>query len=76
MHFLWRRLDEYDRGRVWKHYGWFSGLMSIGCCAGAASFGAWLGWLREYYASHWTAIDMKAGTARFFEAQTAYAHVS
>jgi hypothetical protein len=34
----WWCLDDYDRGRIWKHYGLFCGLMCCGSCAGAVSY--------------------------------------
>jgi hypothetical protein len=76
MHIRWRRLDEYDRARVWKHYGWFSALMCIGCCAGAVSFAAWAEWLRYYYLSDWKSNDIVDGNDRFYKAQSSYALVS
>jgi hypothetical protein len=39
MFYRWRRISEEDRGRVWKLYGWFSGLMMCGSFFGAL---AWL----------------------------------
>ena len=45
----WWRLDDYDRGLIWKHYGWFCGLMCIGCCLAAVSFMAWAQWLVGFY---------------------------
>jgi hypothetical protein len=40
MFFLWRRMDEDDRRRVWRLYGWFSGLMACGSCFGAVTWAA------------------------------------
>jgi hypothetical protein len=40
MFYLWRRMDEEDRGRVWRLYGWFSGLMMCGSCVGALAWAA------------------------------------
>ena len=40
MFFLWRRMDEDDRRRVWRLYGWFSGLMMCGSCFGAVAWAA------------------------------------
>jgi hypothetical protein len=34
----WWRLDDYDRARIWKHYGLFCGLMCFGSCTGAVSY--------------------------------------
>jgi hypothetical protein len=36
----WWRLDDYDRGRIWKRYGLFCGLMCFGSCAGAVAYPA------------------------------------
>jgi hypothetical protein len=36
----WWRLDDYDRGRIWKHYGLFCGLMCCGSCTGAVTYAA------------------------------------
>ena len=33
-------MDEYDRGRVWRLYGWFTALMACGSCVGAVAWGA------------------------------------
>jgi len=40
MFYLWRRMEEEDRGRVWRLYGWFSGLMACGSCVGAVAWAA------------------------------------
>ena len=37
---LWRRMGEEDRGRLWRLYGWFSGLMTCGSCFGAVAWAA------------------------------------
>ena len=47
----WWMLDAYDRGGVWKHYGWFCGLMCFSCCMGTVSYSAWAQWLSGIYAS-------------------------
>jgi hypothetical protein len=36
--YLWRRISEEDRGRVWRLYGWFTALMTCGSCFGAATW--------------------------------------
>ena len=38
MFYLWQRIAEEDRRRVWRLYGWFSGLMACGSCFGAATW--------------------------------------
>jgi hypothetical protein len=40
MFYRWRRMDEYDRGRVWRLYGWFTALMACGSCVGAVAWAA------------------------------------
>jgi hypothetical protein len=45
----WWRLDSQDRQRIWKHYGWFTGLICIGSSTGAVAFAAWSQWLSNYY---------------------------
>ena len=37
MFYLWRRMGEEDRGRVWRLYGWFTALMTCGSCFGAVA---------------------------------------
>lgn len=41
----WRRLDPQDRARVWRLYGWFSGLMTCGSGVGAAT---WIARMMSY----------------------------
>jgi hypothetical protein len=40
MFYLWRRMEEEDRGRVWQLYGWFSALMACGSCFGVVAWTA------------------------------------
>jgi len=40
MFFRWWRMDEEGRRRVWRLYGWFSGLMLCGSMFGAVAWGA------------------------------------
>ena len=47
----WLLLSDDDKLIVWRHYGWFSGLMCFGCCMGAVSFSAWAQWLSGIYFS-------------------------
>ena len=42
MLYLWRRLDEERRQRVWQLYGWYSALMTCGSCIGIATWWAWM----------------------------------
>ena len=47
----WWRLDSEHRLRIWKLYGWFTGLVCVGSCAGAVCYAAWAQWLYNYYLS-------------------------
>jgi hypothetical protein len=38
MFYRWRRMEEEDRARVWRLYGWFSGLMAFGSCVGGVAW--------------------------------------
>ncbi len=38
MFFLWYRLNQDDRRRVWRLYGWFSALMTLGSCIGMVTW--------------------------------------
>ena len=40
MFYRWRRMEEEDRGRVWRLYGWFTALMACGSCVGAVASAA------------------------------------
>ena len=40
MMYLWWRMDEEGRRRVWSLYGWFCGLMVCGSCFGAVTWAA------------------------------------
>jgi hypothetical protein len=47
----WWRLDSHHRLRIWKLYGWFTGLVCVGSCTGAVCYAAWAQWLYNYYLS-------------------------
>ena len=40
MFYRWQRMEEEDRGRVWRLYGWFTALMTCGSCFGAVAWAA------------------------------------
>jgi hypothetical protein len=42
MFYRWRRMEDQDRGRVWRLYGWFTALMACGSCVGAVSWAAYM----------------------------------
>ena len=35
-------MEEEDRGRVWRLYGWFTALMACGSCFGAVAWAAYM----------------------------------
>jgi hypothetical protein len=75
---LWKRLDANNRNRVWKYYGWFSGLMCFGCCVGAVSYPAWALFLVKYYNSerpNFTNSTVRGGP-QDIQAAVSYAQVT
>ena len=42
MFYRWRRMEEEDRGRVWRLYGWFTALIACGSCFGAVAWAAYM----------------------------------
>jgi hypothetical protein len=42
MFYRWRRMEEEDRGRVWRLYGWFTALIAFGSCFGAVAWAAYM----------------------------------
>jgi hypothetical protein len=40
MFYMWRRLNVEQQQRIWRLYGWFSGLMLCGSCFGALTWAA------------------------------------
>ncbi len=40
MLYLWLRMGEEDRGRLWRLYGWFTALMTCGSCFGTVAWAA------------------------------------
>jgi hypothetical protein len=51
MFLMWRRMDEDDRQRLWRLYGWFCGLMFCGSCFGAVTWGVWMQGEVEFFSS-------------------------
>jgi hypothetical protein len=72
----WQRMGDYDRARVWKHYGWLSGLMCFGCCMGAVSYAAWSQFLFSYQRSDYAGKGVALCSPEFFEAIASYSRVS
>ncbi len=78
MFWRWKRLDAHDRSRVWKHYGWYSGLMCLGCATGAVAQPAWAMFLVNFYTSeipNYTNSTVRGGPEDI-EASLSYAQVS
>jgi hypothetical protein len=38
MLYMWWRIDQLERQRVWRLFGWFSGLIFCGCCFGIVAW--------------------------------------
>jgi hypothetical protein len=76
MFWLWRKLDDADRCRVWKYYGWFSGLMCLGCLTGLVSYAAWTQWLVAYHAADYSRQGIQIGSPDYHDAVSSYAAVS
>ncbi len=51
MLYLWWRMDEDGRRRVWPLYGWFCGLMVCGSCFGAVTWSARMMGLANFFIS-------------------------
>jgi hypothetical protein len=49
MFYLWRQMDDNDRRRVWRLYGWYSALMVCGSCFGAVTWAARMINLAEFF---------------------------
>ena len=54
MLFKWWQLGDEDRSRVWRLYGWFSGLTTCGSCIGIVSWVAFM----QYTVNNFTASDL------------------
>ena len=54
MLFKWWQLGDEDRSRVWRLYGWFSGLTTCGSCIGIVSWVAYM----QYTVNDFTASDL------------------
>jgi hypothetical protein len=65
MFYRWRRMEEEDRGRVWRLYGWFTALMTCGSCFGAVSWAAWMMLLANAYKGSFIE-DTAQATSLFF----------
>jgi hypothetical protein len=68
MHYLWRRMDEVERQRVWWLYGWFSGLMLCGSCVGAVTWAARMMNLVYFFKGNYTTISTNAAEVYSFHA--------
>jgi hypothetical protein len=73
MFLMWRRMDEDDRQRLWRLYGWFCGLMFCGSCFGAVTWGFWMQGEVEFFSSISFNNDSSVSSQRsfnFHKAQT------
>jgi hypothetical protein len=52
MLYLWWRMEEEGRRRVWSLYGWFCGLMVCGSCFGAVTWAARMMNLENFFDSN------------------------
>jgi hypothetical protein len=73
MFFLWRRMDDEGRQRVWRLYGWYSGLMMCGSCFGAMSWAArMMNLVYGFQALHSILLGNNAEGASFFSLSSRY----
>jgi hypothetical protein len=49
MFYLWQRMEAEERGRVWRLYGWFSGLIACGSCVGVVAWTARMMILENFF---------------------------
>jgi hypothetical protein len=49
MLYRWFKIGEDSRRTVWQLYGWYTGLMLFGSCAGAVTWAAWMQVLQNNY---------------------------
>jgi hypothetical protein len=71
----WRRLDEYDRQRVWSKYGWFCGIMCFNCITGAVTCMAWALFLAAHHRSDFLKEGLSFGSSQYWDAISWYARV-
>jgi hypothetical protein len=63
MFYRWRRMEEEDRGRVWRLYGWFTALMACGSCFGAVAWAAKMMGLANGYNANTIPVDTAQHTS-------------
>ena len=63
MFYRWRRMEEEDRGRVWRLYGWFTALMACGSCFGAVAWAAKIMQLVNVYNANTIPVDTAQHTS-------------
>jgi hypothetical protein len=54
MLFKWWKLGHEDRSRIWRLYGWFSGLAACGSCIGIVSWVAYM----QFIVNNFTASEL------------------
>jgi hypothetical protein len=73
MFFLWRRMNSEGRQRVWRLYGWYSGLMMCGSCFGAVSWAArMMNLVYGFRANHLILLGNNAEGASFWSLSSRY----
>jgi hypothetical protein len=73
MFYRWWRMEEEDRGRVWRLYGWFTALMACGSCIGAVAWAANMMNLVNFFKGHTTTVELAEKTSIFALAYSWYA---
>jgi len=73
MFYRWRRMEEEDRGRVWRLYGWFTALMACGSCVGAVAWAAYMTSLVNGYKGNTMIEDPVQNASLFALAYSWYA---
>ena len=58
---------------IWRHYGWFTGLICCGCCVAVVSYYAYAQFLVSYYSSE---VSPRFGAASDLDAAAAASLVS
>lgn len=71
----WFRLDDYNRQKIWRLYGWLTGLMACGSCFGIVAWSTWMLCLVNLYRSKLQGVDdneRMALTARGYSFRPVY----
>jgi len=66
MNIAWRRLKQENRKKLWRYYGWFTGLGCIGSCFGLLSTAVFI----KYYEAFVAVVDAQALMANVDDSST------